>query len=100
MHSIEGLYSILLNCIELRASTILLKISRHFTGISKFLITSSLHPYKEGKVDYFISLEFYYKCLFMHDEVLSKVLFSRSHSGMLVELEKKVLNGYFASGVF
>ena len=29
----------------------------------------------------------------MHDEVPSEVFFSRSHSGMLVELEKKVLKG-------
>lgn len=35
----------------------------------------------------------------MHDELLSKVLYSRLHSGMLVELEKKVLSGCFASGI-
>lgn len=33
----------------------------------------------------------------MYDEALSKVSFFRSHSTMLVELGKKVLNGYFAS---
>lgn len=59
LHSVEGLYSIHLNCIQLKTPAILLKISRHFTGISKFLITSLLHHYKEGKVDYFISIEFY-----------------------------------------
>lgn len=54
-------YSILSNCIQLMASTILLKISRHFTSISKFFITPLLYLYKERKVDYFKSIEFYQK---------------------------------------
>lgn len=61
-----------------------------FSSISEFFTITSLFLYKEGKVDYFKSIEFYEEIssFFSHAEVLSKVLFPRSHIGVLVELEK------------
>lgn len=58
-----------------------------FSSILEFFTITSLFLYKE---DYFKSIEFYEEIssFFSHAEVLSKVLFPRSHIGVLVELER------------